>query len=565
MSVNSELMQKILHLLRPLMENESQRRGYLFRALGTNTPVQYRLAFNTPTNDFIPNLVNELVAYGETSSGKPALCALLEVVREDVGNDIQVQIDNLLEQINTSQVGNQEPEHILTQVFKTAPLLDDWHQLETKLNNWLAQVSFSIKIHTIQAEYNSTGAIIFVNFVEQKIKYDLNLPLKARVFHGLNDAIVYKEIYKFSSTQIKSWTSNVTSLLIGFGVFAVVIFQPIKKDFSESKKRVDILDGRYRNINTIKGHSDSVLCVAISPDGKILASGGRDRTIKLWNLTTVELLTTLTGHSSPVLAVDFSPDGQTLASASNMEFQDGNIKLWDAGTGRIRQTLGSSLVALQTSCVAFSPDGQTLATAHFDAAIRLWHLSNGKELRTLRGHGWDVNSVAFSRDGRFLVSGGVDGAIMIWNWRNGERIRTLNRPADFFGSMLSFFDRSVGSIRSVAISPDGQIIASGGTSVGDNGVSNPPIKLWNTSTGEEIRILTGHTASVQAIAFSSTAKIIASGGEDNTIRIWNYQTGELIQTLEPQSLVNSLVFSPHAKILVSGTDDSKIRIWGVSS
>ncbi|MEH2118535.1 trypsin-like peptidase domain-containing protein [Nostoc sp.] len=84
------------------------------------------------------------------------------------------------------------------------------------------------------------------------------------------------------------------------------------------------------------------------------------------------------------------------------------------------------------------------------------------------------------------------------------------------------------------VSPDEQIIASGSPSVGDNGVSNPPIKLWNTSTGEEIRILTGHTASVNAITFSLTAKIIASGGEDNTIRIWNYQTGELIQTLEPQ-------------------------------
>ncbi len=362
------------------------------------------------------------------------------------------------------------------------------------------------------------------------------------------------------------------SLLIDFGVFAVVIFQPIQQDFGKSKKRVDSIDSLYKNINTLSGHSDSVLSVAISPDGKMLASGSRDvydglrlRTIKLWNLTTGELLTTLTGHSSPVLTVDFSPNGQTLASASNMEFQDGNIKLWDVRTGRVRQTLGSSLVALRTSCVTFSPDGQTLATGHFDAAIRLWHLSSPKELRTLRGHGWDVTSVTFSRDGRFLVSGGIDGAIMIWNWRNGERIRTLNRPSDFFGSMVSWFDRSVGSIRSVAISPDGQIIASGGTSVGDNGVSNPPIKLWNTSTGEEIRILTGHRDSVNAIAFSSTAKIIASGGEDNTIRIWNYQTGELIQTLEPQSLVNSLVFSPHAKILVSGTDDSKIRIWGVSS
>jgi WD40 repeat protein len=565
MAISSDIIQKLLHLLRPLMQSESQRKGYLVRSLGMNTSILNRLVFNQPVDNFITDMLRELVNLSEITAGKPALCALLEVIREDVGTDIQVQIDNLLQEINTSQVGNPESEQILTNVFKTAILLDDWHQLETELNNWLAQVSSSIKIHTIQAEYNSTGAIIFVNFVEPKIKYDLNPPLKARIFHGLTDAIVYKEIYKFSETQIKTWTSNVTSLLIGFGVFAVVIFQPIKKDFSESKNRVDILDGRYRNINTIRGHSDSILSVAISPDGKILASGSRDRTIKLWNLTTGELLTTLTEHKSPVLAVDFSPDGQTLASASNMEFQDGNIKLWDVRTLRVRQTLGSSLVALRTSCVAFSPDGQTLATAHFDAAIRLWHLSSGKELRTLRGHGWDVNSVTFSRDGRFLVSGGVDGAIMIWNWRNGERIRTLNRPDDFLSSMLSWFDRSVGSIRSVAISPDGETIASGGSSIGDNGVFNPPIKLWNTNTETDLRILTGHTASVNAIAFSPTEKIIASGGEDNTIRIWNYQTGELIQTLEPQSLVNSLAFSPHGKILVSGTDDSQIRIWDVSS
>ncbi|MBX9257985.1 WD40 repeat domain-containing protein [Desmonostoc muscorum CCALA 125] len=434
MSINSELIQKILPLLRPLMENESQRRGYLIRALGTDTPVQYRLNLNTPTNQFIPNLVNELVAFGEIAPGQPALCALLEVIRQDVGEDNQTKIDNLLQQI--------------------------------------------------------------------------------------------------------------------------------KREYTQSKRP---LDNSYRNTKILSEHSDFVLCVAISPDGKMLASGDRHRTIKLWNLTTGELVTTLTGHSSEVFGVDFSPDGQTLASASNMEFQDGNIKLWDIRTGRVKQTLGSSLVSLRTSCVAFSPDGETLATGHFDAAIRLWHPISGKEIRTLRGHGWDVNSLTFSPDGRFLVSGGIDGAIMIWNWRNGERIRTLNRPSDFFGSMVSWFDRSVGSIRSVAISPDGQTIASGGSSAGDNGVSNPPIKLWNISTGREERIFTGHTDSVNAIAFSPTEKIIASGSEDNTIRIWNYQTGELIQTLELKSPVNCLAFSPRDKILVSGGGDSKIRIWTLSS
>lgn len=112
MAISSDLIQKILPLLRPLMENESQRRGYLIRALGTNTPVQYHLVLNTPTNNFIPNLINELVAFGEISPGKPALCALLEVIREDVGEDVKVSIDELLKDIraenicNTSRISN---------------------------------------------------------------------------------------------------------------------------------------------------------------------------------------------------------------------------------------------------------------------------------------------------------------------------------------------------------------------------------------------------------------------------------------------------------------------------
>lgn len=563
--ISGKIIQELLRVLKPFMWDKQQRQSYLFIALGTNANVLNRLVWDTPVDVFIPQMVNELVAFGEIAPGKPAICALLEVIRENVGVDKQEEIDKLIQEINANQVETQEAEHISTKVFKTAPLLDDWQQLETELNNWLAQVSHSIKIQTIQAEYHSKGAIVSVNFVAPKTKFNINPTLKARIFHGLSAAVVYEEIYKFSETKIKTWTSNVTSLLMGFGVFAVVIFQPNNQEFSESKNRRESLDNRYSNIKTFSGHLDAVLSVAISPDGKIVASGSRDRTIKLWNLHTGELLTTLTGHSSPVLAIDFSPDGQTLASASNMEFQDGNIKLWDLSTGKVRQTLGSALVSLRTSCVAFSPDGQTLATGHFDAAIRLWHHSSGKQLHTLRGHGWDVNSITFSRDGRFLVSGGIDGAIMIWNWRNGERIRTLNRPDDVLSSMVSWFDRSVGSIRAVAISPDGETIASGGASDGDNGVSNPPIKLWNTNTGRQEHILTSHTDSVNAIAFSPVEKIIASGGEDNTIRIWNYQTAKLIQTLETQSLVHSLAFSPDGNILVSGTDDSKIRLWGVPS
>ncbi|MBD1803884.1 CHAT domain-containing protein [Microcoleus sp. FACHB-SPT15] len=310
---------------------------------------------------------------------------------------------------------------------------------------------------------------------------------------------------------------------------------------------------------TLTGHSDTVVSVVISPDGTTLASGSLDHTIKLWNLATGELLSTLTGHSSVVLSLAFSPDGKILASGSNMEFQDGNIKLWDVDTARLQQTLGGSLLALRVSCIAFSPDGQTLASGHIDTTIRLWHLGSGKVRRTLRGHGWDVRSVAFSPDGQFLVSGGIDGAIKIWNWRTGELLHTLNRPSpsDLIGSLVSWFDSSIGSLWSVAISPDGQTLASGG--------SDQPIMLWNSSTGKLLRTLTEHSGTVLSVAFSPDGQTLVSGGDDNTIRIWNFQTGELLHTLRHLGPVKSVAFSPDGQTLVSGSADMTVKIWRLSS
>ncbi|RAM48151.1 MAG: hypothetical protein C6Y22_29420 [Hapalosiphonaceae cyanobacterium JJU2] len=235
MAINSELMQKLLPLLRPLMENESQRRGYLIRALGTNNLVQHRLVFNTPTNDFIPSLVNELVAFGNISPGKPALCALLEMIREDVGEDVKLRIDELLQNIreelkettNCTESPNPSIKNSLTRTFTTSTYLDDWNQLETELNNWLSQNSDSVIIKNIQTEYIYTkGAKVSVNFLVSQIIDNAKPSLKARIFHGLHDSIVYTNIYKHSETKVESWNSNVASLVLGFGAFAVIIFQP---------------------------------------------------------------------------------------------------------------------------------------------------------------------------------------------------------------------------------------------------------------------------------------------------------------------------------------------------
>jgi len=316
----------------------------------------------------------------------------------------------------------------------------------------------------------------------------------------------------------------------------------------------------WKCLHTLTDHSDIVKSVAISPNQNIIASGSLDQTIKLWNLATGELLHTFTGHRSAVIDVAFSPDGKTLASASNHEFFDGSIKLWDVANKQFKQSLGNTLVALRTSCLAFSPDEQTLANGHIGTTlmggtIDIWNLRRSRIEKTLWGHVWEVNCLAFSKDGRILVSGSLDGAVKIWNWHRKELLHTLIRPVDFFGALASWFDSSVGIIWCVAISPDGKTVAASG--------SQQPIQLWNTENGKLLRTFTEHSDSIYALAFSPDGETLASGGADNTIRIWNFHTGELLETLEHLGPVKSVVFSYDGKILVSGSADATVKIWRV--
>jgi WD40 repeat protein len=187
MAISSDSIQKLLVLLRRYLRNENERRAYLMRALGTNADA-LNLIWNEPVNTFIPNMVQILVAFGQLTPGQPALCALFEVIREDVGVDVQADIDELLLQL----------------------------------------------------------------------KKELKTP-EPNLF--------------------------------------------------------------WKGVQTLKGHSELVRAVAISPDGHILASSSADKTIKLWNLETGKLLYTLEGHSSLVISVAFSPDGTTLASTSNTKLR----------------------------------------------------------------------------------------------------------------------------------------------------------------------------------------------------------------------------------------------------
>ncbi len=302
----------------------------------------------------------------------------------------------------------------------------------------------------------------------------------------------------------------------------------------------------------LTGHGDRVTSVAISPDGKIIASGSLDTTIKLWDLASGKLLETITEHSGAVTCVTFSQDGQRLASSSANP--DGTIKLWDVNTGKLTGTLkADDWIVLSVWSIAFSPDGKTLVSGHHaDSTVKIWDVTTQKLLHTLRGHVWAVHSVAFSLDGQTVASGSFDGNIKLWNVSTGREIYNLHALAHHpVGLLKSFFSDNI--IYTVAFSPDGKTLASAG--------EKQPIKLWLLNNGNVKTVLKGHSQNIYTVAFSPDGKTLASGGADGIIRIWDLLTGEPTFTLGHSGSVYSLAFSTDGQIIVSGSGDKTIKVW----
>jgi WD40 repeat protein len=367
-------------------------------------------------------------------------------------------------------------------------------------------------------------------------------------------------------------------------------------------------------------------CLALSPDGQLLASGSPSGPVTIWDLATYSELRVLQGHSDSVDSVAFSPDSRFLVSVDSA--LGPTARLWDMASGReIRTFTGTDWA----SSISLSSDGTLLASGGRDGLERLWNMADGHILRTIPNPRRMVDSVALSPDGQLLASGLVKviAGSVAWSAElrdtsDGRLLLSIEgkAPVGFSpdsqllaggaeGNIVKLWEVSTGreiyalgghtdGVRSIAFSPDSRLLATGSwdhtvkvwatasgrelyTIIGIPGVvsgvafspdgqtlasasSNGTAQLWQVADGALLHTPTGHTGDVYSVAFSGDGQLLASASIDATIRLWRVSDGVSVSTLTGHTgIVNDVAFTPDGRILISGSDDGTIRLWGIAS
>jgi WD40 repeat protein len=296
----------------------------------------------------------------------------------------------------------------------------------------------------------------------------------------------------------------------------------------------------------ITQHTDTVLSVAFRRDGKLLATSSRDQTIRLWDMTDprrpVAVGAPLTGHAGDVSSVAFSPDGRSLVSGG----ADQTLRLWDVtDPAHTTQITSAFTRAAVIRAVAFAPDGRTVAAASTDQVIRLWTVGKTElaELVTFTGHAGPAFSATFSPDGHTLATGSDDRTVRLW---------------DVAGTLLGGHTNAV---YHVALSPDGQAVATAGY--------DGTVLVRRTAAPAEPAVLAAHQGPVNSVVFAPDSRTMASASADHTVRFWDtHDLGHI--TPLGQALtgftdaVNTVAYSRDGKLLAAGGSNRVVVLLDVS-
>jgi WD40 repeat protein/DNA-binding SARP family transcriptional activator len=304
---------------------------------------------------------------------------------------------------------------------------------------------------------------------------------------------------------------------------------------------------------TLHRHTDSVSALSFSHDSQTLASGGYDGQVCLWDVSAKpvlskaeglntssqdgQLIRALTTRSASITALSLYRDGDALAIVE----PDNVIRLWDWRRETLLHTLTTN--AMVTG-LAISPDESTLTSVGDHGDINIWRLETGERVRQLHGHGGKILSVAFHPHGGCVATGGEDGQICIWDAPTGDLRHVIKAHSDF--------------VLSLAYSQDGTTLGSSG--------ADGTICLWDAEVGCPRRTLVGHRGWVKAVAFAADGITLVSGGYDQTVRLWDTQAGQEQHVARGHlRWVNYLKFSNDGRMLASASLDGAVRIWDAES
>ncbi len=321
-----------------------------------------------------------------------------------------------------------------------------------------------------------------------------------------------------------------------------------------SPQEANVLPLQETTITIYGGHAAPVNTVVWRPTNRhdaahyqsLIASGGDDGTVQIWDAMTGRKISTYRGHSGGISEVAWSPDGKWIASASN----DSTVQVWAADSMRkVSYTRHSDKV----TALAWSPtrlkssteQGYLIASASADSTVQIWDATTGHRKFIYRNHVYPVHAVAWSPDGQYIVSAGEDKAIQVW------RMPKKDIPAE---KLLLVSQNSSNTILTVAWSPDGKYIASGGV--------DQVVEIWEPLTGNTKCSYHKHQFTVSAVAWSPDGTRVASASFDRTVQLWDATTGENTVTYPGHSSwVYAVAWAQSGPYIASASNDKSVQVW----